>query len=66
MEAQVRSYKNKVTRFNKTFKKKMLEGKYDESIEQGKFFDPAYLEVDRILTTTELFPVIHQKKVNLF
>lgn len=61
----VKSPKNKINRFNKTFLKRLSEGKYDEeAIEEEKYFDPAYCEVDRILTTTELFPIIHQKKVS--
>lgn len=64
---QVKNPRNKINRFNKNFHKRLVEGNFDEeAIEEGKYFDPAYLEVDRILTTTELFPVIHQKKVALF
>lgn len=49
----VKSPKNKITRFNKTFMKKLTDGKFDEeAIEDEKYFDSAYLEVDRILTTT--------------
>ena len=56
--------KNKISRFNKNFNKRLQEGNYDEeAIEEGKFFDPAYLEVDRIIASTELFPIVHQKKV---
>ena len=56
--------KNKISRFNKSFNKRLQEGNYDEeAIEEGKFFDPAYLEVDRIIASTELFPIVHQKKV---
>ena len=63
----VKNPKNKINRFNKNFNKRLTDGNYDEeAIDQGKYFDPAYLEVDRILTTTELFPVIHQKKVAIF
>lgn len=63
----VKNPKNKINRFNKNFKKRLAEGNYDEqAIEEGKYFDPAYLEVDRILATTELFPIIHQKKVLIF
>ncbi len=59
--------KNKINRFNKTFAIKLAEGNYDEeAIEEGKYFDPSFLEVDRILTATEMFPVIHQKKVKIF
>jgi hypothetical protein len=37
---------------------------YDEdAVSEGKYFDQSYLEVDRILTATEMFPIIHQKKV---
>lgn len=33
--------------------KKLTDGKFDEeAIEDEKYFDSAYLEVDRILTTT--------------
>jgi chromodomain-helicase-DNA-binding protein 7 len=61
----VKAPKNKLNRFNKAFYKRLAEGKFDEeAVEEQKYFDPAYCEVDRILTTTELFPVIHQKKVH--
>lgn len=56
--------KNKINRFNKTFNIKIAEGNYDEeAIDEGKYYDQSFLEVDRILTATEMFPVIHQKKV---
>lgn len=55
--------KNKLNRFNKMFDKKIREGDYDpEAVENEKFFDPTFIEVDRILHTSELFPVIHPKK----
>jgi chromodomain-helicase-DNA-binding protein 7 len=31
-------------------------------ITENQFFDPAYMEVDRILSTTEIFPIVHPKK----
>lgn len=30
--------------------------------EEDQFFDPAYCEVDRILSCTEIFPIVHPKK----
>ncbi len=33
-------------------------------IENERYFEPSYLEVERILNTTELFPIIHPKKAN--
>lgn len=43
----------------------MLEGEIDEEVlENERYFDPTFIEVDRILHTTELFPVIHPKKSN--
>lgn len=33
-------------------------------IDNDRYFDPCYVEVDRILTTTELFPIVHPKKAN--
>jgi hypothetical protein len=45
--------KNKINRFNKTFNLKLVEGNYDEeAIEEGKYYDQSFLEVDRILTAT--------------
>jgi hypothetical protein len=35
----------------------------NKQLSKKNTFDPCYLEVDRILTATELFPIIHQKKV---
>ncbi len=64
MEQFGKPMKNKINRFNKTFNQRILEGNYDEdAIENGIFFDSSYLEVDRILSSTEVFPVVHQKKV---
>ncbi|KRX04912.1 Chromo domain protein [Pseudocohnilembus persalinus] len=59
------SMKNKLNRFNKAFDRKVMEGEIDEeTIAQERYFDPTYVEVDRIIHTTELFPVIHPKKSN--
>lgn len=59
--------KNKINRFNKAHNQRLAEGNYDQqAIEEGKYFDPSYLEVDRIINATEMFPVIHQKKVLFF
>lgn len=49
------------------FNQKLIEGNFDEeAIEEEKYFDSSYLEVDRIIMATEMFPVIHQKKVQMF
>ena len=65
MDALGRPIKNKINRFNKTFNVKIVEGNYDEeAIDEGKYFDQSFLEVDRILTATEMFSVIHQKKAH--
>lgn len=38
---------------------------FDEEMnENERFFDPTYIEVDRILQCVELFPIIHPKKAN--
>lgn len=56
--------KNKINRFNKTHQQRLADGNYDqEAIDEGKFYDPSFLEVDRVINATEMFPVIHQKKV---
>ena len=56
--------KNKINRFNKAHNQRLLDSNYDEdAIEEGVYYDPSYLEVDRIISSTEMFPVIHQKKV---
>ena len=58
--------KNKINRFNKTHQQRLVDGNYDqEAIDEGKFYDPSFLEVDRVINATEMFPVIHQKKVYL-
>lgn len=58
--------KNKINRFNKTHQQKLADGNYDEeAIEEGKFYDPSFLQVDRVINATQMFPVIHQKKVFL-
>lgn len=41
--------------------KKLQELDPDDDIQ---YFDPSYLEIDRIIFTTELFPIIHPKKAN--
>ena len=33
--------------------------------EEDKFFDPSFLEVDRVLKTTEIFPVVHPRQASL-
>ncbi|OMJ68517.1 hypothetical protein SteCoe_34011 [Stentor coeruleus] len=35
------------------------------TIDEGKFFDPNFVEVDRVLCTTEIFPVIHPRQACL-
>lgn len=35
------------------------------SLEDSKFFDPSFTEVDRVLCTTEIFPVIHPRQACL-
>lgn len=58
--------KNKINRFNKAHNQRLADVNFDEeAIEEGIYFDPSYLEVDRIISSTEMFPVIHQKKVTL-
>ena len=32
--------------------------------EEDLYFDPTYTEVERILGTTDIFPIIHPKKSN--
>lgn len=55
--------KNKLNRFNRMFEKKVAELEADED-DDTHYFDPSYLEVDKILYCTEIFPVIHPKKAN--
>ena len=31
---------------------------------EEKYFDPSYIEIDRIIYASELFPIIHPKKAN--
>ncbi|KAL4510059.1 hypothetical protein ABPG72_010252 [Tetrahymena utriculariae] len=60
-----KSGKNKLNRFNKNFEKKLRDGDFDEDAEENeRYFDPTYIEVDRILQCVELFPIIHPKKAN--
>ena len=59
--------KNKLNRFNRAFERKISEMQiedYEDAIENEKYFDQSYLEVDKILQTNELFPIIHPKKAN--
>ena len=59
--------KNKINRFNKAHNQKLIDGNYDEeAIDERVYFDPSYLEVDRIISSTEMFPIIHQKKVTFY
>ena len=32
--------------------------------EDSQYYDPSYVLIDRIISTTELFPIIHPKKAN--
>ena len=32
--------------------------------DEDSYFDPTYTEVERILSTTDIFPIIHPKKSN--
>ncbi|CAD8088106.1 unnamed protein product [Paramecium sonneborni] len=52
--------KQKINRFNKVFEKRIQE-EIDDFIED-QYFDPAFQEVDRILSCTEIFPIVHPKK----
>ena len=59
--------KNKLNRFNKAFERKLQEMQLEDiedAIENQKYFDQSFLEVDKILQCNELFPVIHPKKAN--
>lgn len=56
-----KSGKNKINRFHKTFEKKLMEQEID--LDDDRYFDPTYVEVDKVIYTTELFPIIHPKKV---
>ena len=38
---------------------------WKQEIEEERFYDPSYVEVDKIINTTELFPIVHPKKVIL-
>lgn len=70
MVADSTAGKNRLNRFNKAFQKKLddlvnLEHADIEDLNESQnFFDPSYIEVDRIIRTTELFPIIHPKKAN--
>ena len=52
--------KQKINRFNKVFDKRIME-EFDEIVED-QYFDPAFQEVDRVLSCTEIFPIVHPKK----
>ncbi|CAD8066277.1 unnamed protein product [Paramecium sonneborni] len=52
--------KQKINRFNKVFDKRIME-ELDEVVE-AQYFDPAFQEVDRVLSCTEIFPIVHPKK----
>ena len=59
-----KNMKNKINRFNKAHNQKLIDTNYDEeAIQDEVYFDASYLEVDRIISSTEMFPIIHQKKV---
>ncbi|CAD8205649.1 unnamed protein product [Paramecium pentaurelia] len=55
--------KQKINRFTRQFEKKIKEYDPDELLEMN-YFDPSYLEIDRLISSTELFPIIHPKKAN--
>ena len=62
-----KNMRNKINRFNKAHNEKLLNLNYDEeAIDDEVYFDASYLEVDRIISSTEMFPIIHQKKVPIF
>ncbi|CAD8164733.1 unnamed protein product [Paramecium pentaurelia] len=52
--------KQKINRFNKVFQKRIQE-EIDDFIDD-QYFDPAFQEVDRVLSCTEIFPIVHPKK----
>ena len=56
--------KNKLNRFNRAFEKKVSEMTSDEIENSENYFDQSYVEVDRLLSCTEQFPIIHPKKAN--
>ena len=56
--------KNKLNRFNRMFDKKIAESEVDVNDKDAAIFDPSYIEVDKILYCSEIFPVIHPKKAN--
>jgi hypothetical protein len=58
-----RGGKNKLNRFNKQFDQQIIEKEIDPEREE-EYFDPSYVKVDKILSTAEIFPVIHSKKAN--
>ncbi|KAM3144240.1 hypothetical protein pb186bvf_003702 [Paramecium bursaria] len=58
-EAEILSERNgkqKLNRFNKVFEKRVID------IEEERYFDASFSEVDRILSCTDIFPIIHPKK----
>ncbi len=50
--------KNKLKRFIRDFNNKIV----DQSNEVFMNYDSSYLEIDRIVDHSELFPIIHPKK----
>mmetsp|Transcript_39794 Transcript_39794/g.35512 ORF Transcript_39794/g.35512 Transcript_39794/m.35512 type:complete len:259 (+) Transcript_39794:509-1285(+) len=60
-----RNIKNKLNRFNKAFERKLFDlEEYEMATADERFFDQSFVEVDRIIYSTELFPIIHPKKAN--
>lgn len=50
--------KHKIKRFNRMFDQEVLKGKSDVMLN----FDHHYLQVERVIDCSEIFPVIHTKK----
>ena len=53
--------KNRLVRFKKSQQNREQEEE-DEDEDDNQFFDPSYVEVDRVLYSTDMFPVLHPKK----
>lgn len=51
-----RNGKQKLNRFNKVFEKRVID------TDEERYFDASFSEVDRILSCTDIFPIIHPKK----
>ena len=61
-----RNGKQKLNRFLRELSNRIQENLEDDTISELELtFDPAYLEVDRILNTTEIFPVVHPHQAAL-